>query len=75
MRLGPDRVVHTDHAGYGAITSSFSTGKALLLLLALLVGSGVLWRLIYAVVPAAAAKSVGNYSAAASRARAARSPS
>jgi hypothetical protein len=58
------------HAGYGALTSQFSTGKALLLLLALLVGSGVLWRLIYAVVPAAAAKSVGNYSAAASRARA-----
>jgi hypothetical protein len=63
-------VVAFAHAGYGAITSTFSTGKLLLLLLALLVGSGVLWRLIYAVVPAAAAKSVGNYSAAASHARA-----
>jgi len=58
------------HAGYGTLSSSFSTGKALLLLLALLVGSGVFWRLIYAVVPPAAAKSVGNYSAAASRGRA-----
>ena len=58
------------HAGYGAITSTFSTGKLLLLLLAMLVGSGVLWRFIYAVVPALAAKKVGNYSAAASHARA-----
>jgi len=58
------------HAGYGALTSQLSTGKVLLLLLALLVGSGILWRFIYAVVPAAAAKNVGNYSAAASHARA-----
>jgi len=58
------------HAGYGAITSTFSSGKILLLLLGLLVGTGVLWRFIYAVVPAAAAKAVGNYSAAASHARA-----
>ena len=58
------------HAGYGSLSSAFSTGKLLLALLAVLVGSGLLWRVLYAVVPPAAARTVGNYSAAASRARA-----
>lgn len=58
------------HAGYGSFSAQLSTGKALLAILLVLVGSGVLWRLLYALVPPAAAREVGNYSRAASEARA-----
>jgi Cytochrome c554 and c-prime len=58
------------HAGYGSIGLQLSLGKALLLLLLLLVVSGLIWRLLYAVVPAKAAREVGHYSQSASRTRA-----
>lgn len=58
------------HAGYGTLSAELTSGKLLLGALALLVLGGVAWRLIYAVVPASAAREVGNYSHAASRARA-----
>ena len=59
------------HAGYGSVGLEPSLGKALLLLLLVLVVSGLVWRLLYAVVPAKAAAEVGHYSQAASRSRAA----
>ena len=36
----------------------------------MLIGSGLLWRLLYAAVPPGAARDLGNYSQLASRARA-----
>jgi hypothetical protein len=54
------------HAGYGAFSLQLSTGKLLLFSLVLLVGSGVVWRLVYAFVPRLAQRSVGNYSVRAS---------
>jgi len=59
------------HAGYGSVGLEPSLGKALLLLLLVLVVSGLVWRLVYAVVPGKAAAEVGHYSQAASRTRAA----
>jgi hypothetical protein len=58
------------HAGYGALSLQASTGKALFLIFLLLVGSGFVWRLLYAAVPPGAARDLGNYSGVASRARA-----
>ncbi|HTQ04478.1 MAG TPA: multiheme c-type cytochrome [Polyangiaceae bacterium] len=58
------------HAGYGVISSVPSSGKALLLVLGVLVGSGFLWRFLYAAVPRMAATNVGNYSARSTHARA-----
>lgn len=58
------------HAGWGAFSFEPSSGKVLFACLALIVGSGILWRLLYVVVPLAAARTVGNYSETASRARA-----
>ncbi len=59
------------HAGYGSVGVEFSLGKLLLLLLVVLVASGLIWRAVYATVPAKAASEVGHYSQSASRARAA----
>ncbi|HXK18621.1 MAG TPA: hypothetical protein VNG33_12500, partial [Polyangiaceae bacterium] len=59
------------HAGYGSVGLEPSLGKALLALLLLLVVSGLVWRLVYAVVPSKAATEVGHYSQSASRTRAA----
>lgn len=59
------------HAGYGTVGLEFSLGKLLLATLVLLVVSGLIWRLIYSVVPAKAATEVGHYSQAASDTRAA----
>lgn len=59
------------HAGYGSVGLEFSLGKLLLLTLVTLVVSGLVWRLVYAVVPAKAAQEVGHYSQAASHTRAA----
>jgi hypothetical protein len=59
------------HAGYGSVGLEFSLGKLLLLILLVLVVTGLLWRLVYAVVPAKAAAEVGHYSQSASQARAA----
>jgi hypothetical protein len=58
------------HAGYGLVSLQPSTGKALFLVFLLLVGSGLLWRMLYAAVPPGAARDLGNYSRVASRARA-----
>jgi hypothetical protein len=59
------------HAGYGSVGLELSVGKVLLLLLLALVVSGLVWRVVYGVVPRAAAKEVGHYSQAASRSKAA----
>ncbi|HEX7451983.1 MAG TPA: hypothetical protein VF294_06850, partial [Polyangiaceae bacterium] len=58
------------HAGYGLISLQFSAGKLAFLALFGIVLSGLVWRVIYAVVPRLAARDVGNYSANASSARA-----
>jgi hypothetical protein len=63
-------VLALGHAGWGAFSFEPSTGKLLFGCLALLVGSGLLWRLLYVVVPPAAARTVGNYSESSSQARA-----
>jgi hypothetical protein len=59
------------HAGYGSVGLEFSLGKLLLLILVVLVVSGLIWRLVYAVVPVKAAAEVGHYSQSASQTRAA----
>lgn len=59
------------HAGYGSVGLEPSLGKALLFLLLVLVVSGLIWRILYAAVPAKAAHEVGHYSQSASRTRAA----
>lgn len=58
------------HAGYGLISLQFSAGKLAFFALFAIVLSGLVWRVVYAVVPRHAAREVGNYSAAASTARA-----
>ncbi len=58
------------HAGYGLLSLRFSSGKLAFLALFGIVASGLVWRVIYAVVPRLAARDVGNYSAGASTARA-----
>jgi len=60
----------TLHAGYGLLSLHFSAGKLAFLALFGIVVSGLVWRVIYAVVPRLAAREVGNYSAGASTARA-----
>jgi len=58
------------HAGYGLLSLQFSAGKLAFFALFGVVVSGLVWRVIYAVVPRVAAREVGNYSAGASTARA-----
>ena len=58
------------HAGYGLLSLQFSSGKLAFIALFGIVVSGLVWRVIYAVVPRMAAREVGNYSAGASTARA-----
>lgn len=58
------------HAGYGTLGLEFTLGKLLLLLLVVLVVGGLLWRVVYAAVPAKAATDVGHYSQSASHTRA-----
>jgi len=58
------------HAGYGLLSLRFSAGKLAFLALFAIVVSGLIWRVIYALVPPVAAREVGNYSAGASTARA-----
>jgi len=58
------------HAGHGLISLQFSAGKAAFFSLFGLVVSGLVWRVLYAVVPRSAAREVGNYSAQASATRA-----
>jgi hypothetical protein len=63
-------VLALGHAGWGAFGFEPSSGKLLFACLASIVGSGLLWRLLYVLVPPAAARTVGNYSQASSQARA-----
>ncbi|HEY0465573.1 MAG TPA: multiheme c-type cytochrome, partial [Polyangiaceae bacterium] len=58
------------HAGYGLLSWHVSWGKLAFVALFGIVVSGLVWRVIYAVVPPLAARDVGNYSAGASTARA-----
>jgi len=58
------------HAGYGLLSLHLSAGKLAFLALFGVVVSGLVWRVIYALVPRLAARDVGNYSAGASTARA-----
>ncbi|HWA72237.1 MAG TPA: multiheme c-type cytochrome [Polyangiaceae bacterium] len=51
------------HGGYGVLSLQPTTGKVLFYLLVVSALSGLVWRVIYAFVPRAAARSVGNYSA------------
>ena len=55
------------HAGYSLFTLDITSGKLALLALIGSVGTGLLWRMVYAFVPRRAASVVGNYSEAASR--------
>jgi len=58
------------HAGYGLISLQFSWGKLAFFGLFAVVVSGLIWRVLYALVPRVAAREVGNYSAGTSAARA-----
>lgn len=60
----------TLHAGYGLLSLHFSAGKLAFVALFAIAVSGLVWRVIYAIVPPLAAREVGNYSAGASTARA-----
>lgn len=63
-------VAATLHAGFGLFSNSVSTGKILYWVFFFLVVSGVVWRIVYGVVPKIAAPRVGNYSEAGSKKRA-----
>lgn len=58
------------HGGFGVLSPNLSTGKALFIVFALLILSGVAWRLVYRIVPPIAAGRVGNYAQRDSAARA-----
>lgn len=58
------------HAGFGAISLPMSSGKLLLYVLIALTLSGIVWRLMYRVVPPRATKRIGNYSEEGKRAHA-----
>ena len=59
------------HAGFGLMSASFTSGKVLFVVFALLAFSGIVWRLVYSLVPASAAPQIGNYSQLGSAKRAA----
>lgn len=63
-------VAATMHAGFGLFSNSVSTGKILYWVFFALVVSGVVWRMVYGIVPKIAAPRVGNYSEAGSKKRA-----
>lgn len=58
------------HAGYGLLSAQLSTGKIAFAIFALLALSGVVWRVVYRVVPPSAAPRIGDYSELASALRA-----
>jgi len=60
------------HAGFGALMIRPSTGWLLMIAFAVLMGSGVVWRIFYEVAPARFSKSLRNYSVKNSRTRAER---
>jgi len=59
------------HGGYGLFSLSLSTGKLVFWIFALLVLSGIAWRIVYSLVPKIAQPKIRNYSQkdAAGRAR------
>ncbi len=63
-------VAATLHAGFGLVSTDFSSGKILYYAFFFLVLSGVAWRIVYWIVPGIAAPRVGNYSEAGSKKRA-----
>jgi MFS family permease len=54
------------HAGLGAVSPYFSSGKLLLIVMAAMTISGVVWRVVYGTLPAKAQPHIGNYAQAAS---------
>jgi len=58
------------HGGFGLISLSFTSGKLVFFLLAVIVLTGIVWRIAYAVVPKTAAAQVLNYSKEGALARA-----
>jgi hypothetical protein len=50
------------HAGFGLVSLSFTSGKLLFALFALIAASGILWRLAYKIIPPKAAAQTLNYS-------------
>jgi hypothetical protein len=50
------------HAGFGLVSSSFTSGKVLFVVFILLALTGIVWRLVYKFVPPSAAPQIGNYS-------------
>ncbi|MEO7113730.1 MAG: hypothetical protein ABI183_25045, partial [Polyangiaceae bacterium] len=63
-------VAATLHAGFGLVSTDFSSGKILYYAFVLLVLSGLAWRIVYWIVPGMAAPRIGNYSEAGSKKRA-----
>jgi hypothetical protein len=63
-------VLATVHAGPGVVSFEFTSGKVLWFALALVVLTGVVWRIVYALVPPVAGPQVVNYSKAGSARRA-----
>lgn len=51
------------HGGYGLLDWRLSSGTVLFAVFALLFASGVVWRLVYRLVPAIASARIGNYAA------------
>jgi hypothetical protein len=58
------------HAGFGVISLTFSSGKALLIAFTVVSVSGIIWRVRYMTVPPDATRRVGNYSQMVSEKRA-----
>src|SRR5262249_55276136 len=58
------------HGGYGVISLHMSSGKLAFAILVLLMLSGIVWRIVYQVVPPIAAPRIGNYSEEGSKRRA-----
>ena len=50
------------HAGFGLLSVSFTSGKLLFVMFAIIIGSGIFWRLAYVMIPPQAAKKTLNYS-------------
>lgn len=63
-------IAATLHGGFGLLDYDLSTGKLIYYILLFISATGLLWRLLYRVLPRRTAPEVGNYSRAASEERA-----
>jgi hypothetical protein len=63
-------IIVSFHGGFGLFSFEFSTGKIAYVTFALLVATGIVWRLVYGVVPPRAAPRIGNYAVEGSAKRA-----